>query len=41
MIEAVFWLVIGALIGWHFPEPHWIKAAKTKVTTMFKKDTNV
>lgn len=38
MLEAIFWLVIGAFVGWHFPEPHWAKAAKLKLMGMFKKD---
>lgn len=38
MIEAIILLVIGAFVGWHFPEPQWAKTAKQKVTGMFKKD---
>jgi hypothetical protein len=37
MIQAIFWLAVGALIGWHFPEPQWAKVAKTKVIGLFKK----
>lgn len=37
MIEAIIWLVIGAFVGWHFPEPQWAKAAKAKVLGIFKK----
>lgn len=41
MIEAIIWLVVGAFIGWHFPEPQWAKNAKLKITSIFKKDSNV
>lgn len=34
MLEAIIWLVVGAFIGWHFPEPQWAKDIKSKI---FKK----
>jgi hypothetical protein len=33
MIEALVWILIGAFIGWHFPEPVWAKVIKEKVLT--------
>lgn len=40
MIEAIILLLVGALIGWHFPEPQWAKNVKAKVLKLFsKKDT--
>lgn len=37
MFETIIWLVVGAFIGWHFPEPEWAKTAKAKVLALFKK----
>jgi len=37
MLETLFWLLIGALIGWHFPEPSWAKTLKQKVLDLFQK----
>jgi len=39
MVEAIIWIIIGAFIGWHFPEPQWIKTAKTKLISKFKKES--
>lgn len=25
MLETVFWIVVGAFIGWNFPQPSWAK----------------
>jgi hypothetical protein len=32
MLDIVFWVFIGAFIGWHFPEPFWAKLIKNKIT---------
>lgn len=37
MLETLFWVLVGALIGWHFPEPAWAKALKEKIFSLFKK----
>ena len=37
MLDTLFWIAVGAFVGWHFPEPFWAKAIKTKVLGMFKK----
>lgn len=36
MLEAIIWIVIGAFIGWHVPEPVWAKTAKEKLKNIFK-----
>lgn len=36
MLETLFLILIGAFIGWHFPEPFWAKAIKEKVLSMVK-----
>lgn len=28
MIEALFWILVGALIGWNVPQPFWAKYAQ-------------
>jgi hypothetical protein len=38
MLEILFWLLVGAFIGWHVPEPIWAKVIKTKVVSFFKKE---
>lgn len=35
MVEILFYVFIGALIGWHLPEPSWVNAFKEKLTEMF------
>jgi len=37
MLDTIVLLLIGAFIGWHFPEPSWAKVIKTKVLSMIKK----
>lgn len=29
-------VLIGAFIGWHFPEPSWAKVIKEKLVNLFK-----
>jgi len=33
MLEILFWVLVGAFIGWHVPEPKWAKDIKTKIST--------
>jgi hypothetical protein len=37
MLETLFWLLIGAFIGWNFPQPQFAKNLQAKVMGMFKK----
>jgi len=37
MLDIVFYVLLGAFIGWHFPEPWWAKALKEKVLGMINK----
>jgi len=37
MLESLFLVLVGAFIGWHFPEPFWAKAIKEKVLGLFAK----
>jgi len=35
MLETIFWILIGAFVGWHFPQPAWAKVIETKVRSAF------
>lgn len=37
MLDILFWLVIGAVIGWNFPQPPWAKTIQEKAQSLFKK----
>jgi hypothetical protein len=30
MLQAIFWTLVGAFVGWHVPEPAWAQAVKKK-----------
>lgn len=36
MLEAIFWVFVGALIGWHFPQPQWARDLTQKVVDFFR-----
>lgn len=38
MIESLIYVLIGAFIGWNFPQPEWSKKLQAKVMGIFKKD---
>jgi hypothetical protein len=35
MLEALFWIAVGAAIGWNFPQPSWAKVAQEKIVGWF------
>jgi hypothetical protein len=35
MLETIFWILIGAFVGWHFPQPSWAKTLETKARSLF------
>jgi hypothetical protein len=37
MLEAIIWILVGAFIGWHLPEPTWAKVVKAKILGIFNK----
>jgi len=37
MLDVLFWIAVGAFVGWHFPEPAWAKIIKAKLIGMFSK----
>lgn len=30
MLETVFWIVVGAFVGWNLPQPEWAKNFQEK-----------
>lgn len=38
MLDTVFWILVGAFIGWHFPEPSWAKIVKAKLLSLVGKN---
>jgi hypothetical protein len=37
MLEILFWVAIGAFVGWNFPQPWWAKTVQARVVDFFKK----
>ena len=37
MLETLFWLALGAFIGWNFPQPEFAKTIQVKILSLFKK----
>lgn len=38
MLDIVFWVLVGAFIGWNFPQPWWAKFIEDKLRVMLQKD---
>ena len=39
MLETIFWLAVGAFVGWNFPQPEFAKRIQARVMAVFRKDT--
>jgi hypothetical protein len=37
MLEALLWIVVGALIGWNFPQPAWAWKLQQKLRDLISK----
>jgi hypothetical protein len=37
MLDIILWILVGAFVGWHIPEPTWAKVVKEKVLSLVKK----
>jgi len=35
-MDIIFWIAVGAFVGWNFPQPSWAKAIQEKITSMIK-----
>lgn len=31
MLDTLFWIAVGAVIGWNFPQPFWAVAIQQKI----------
>ena len=38
MLETLFWLALGAFVGWNFPQPDFAQRIQARVMAMFRKD---
>jgi hypothetical protein len=37
MLEIIFWLAVGAFVGWNFPQPEFAKRIQEKVVSFFNR----
>lgn len=37
-MEALFWLVIGAFIGWNLPQPAWARNLQSRILDLARKN---
>jgi hypothetical protein len=36
MLDIIFWIAVGAFVGWNFPQPFWARAIQAKITNLIK-----
>lgn len=36
-MDTLFWIAIGAFIGWNFPQPFWARMIQAKLVDIFSK----
>jgi hypothetical protein len=37
MIDTLFWILVGAFIGWNFPQPWWARIIQSRIVDFFQK----
>jgi hypothetical protein len=37
MLETMFYILVGAFVGWNFPQPFWAKIIEEKIKTILAK----
>jgi hypothetical protein len=37
MSDTLFWVLVGAFVGWNFPQPFWAKMIQEKIKSLFAK----
>jgi hypothetical protein len=37
MLDTIFWIAVGAFVGWNFPQPVWARAIQAKIQTVLTK----
>lgn len=40
MLETLFWLALGAFIGWNFPQPDFAKNLQNKILNLVRGKNN-
>ena len=35
-METLFWILVGAFIGWNFPQPAWARTIQARVVDFFQ-----
>ena len=38
MLDILFYVAIGAFVGWNFPQPFWAKMIQAKVQSVISKE---
>jgi hypothetical protein len=38
VLDILLWVIVGAFIGWNFPQPIWAKVMQEKLQAMITKD---
>jgi hypothetical protein len=38
-MSTLFWVLVGAFVGWNFPQPWWARFIQEKIVTMIKEKT--
>ena len=36
MLDIIFWIAVGAFVGWNFPQPFWARTIQAKITNLIK-----
>jgi len=39
MLDTLFWIAVGAFVGWNFPQPFWAKAIQAKIQAVFTRSS--
>ncbi len=37
MLDSLLLVLLGAFVGWHFPEPSWAKVIKAKIVDLIER----
>ena len=37
MLDILFWIAVGAFVGWNFPQPFWAKIVQEKIQAIIAK----
>jgi hypothetical protein len=37
MLSTIFWILVGAFVGWNLPQPEWAKRVEDRVKNFFVK----